>query len=160
MDALTFFLTNLLLQNLVLALVCFGLGLWLGALLWRKKSTKDIVEAKLAAKEADRSSDELFVENERLKKKLAETQSYTPPKEALSEATASTSSAAKKTDLTLVKGIGKASAAKLIKTGITSLEDLAGLTDEELKRLDATLKFSGRMLREDWANRARALIED
>ena len=61
-------------------------------------------------------------------------------------------------DITLIGGVGPALEKKLAEQGITSLKQIAELTDEEIKRLDGELKLRGRIEREEWIDQANELI--
>jgi len=60
-------------------------------------------------------------------------------------------------DLTLISGIGAATAQKLQAAGIVSYRQLATLGGEEIERLEATIKWPGRIHREHWIEQAREL---
>lgn len=60
--------------------------------------------------------------------------------------------------VTTLKGLGPKLAARLGELGITTVGDIAALTDEEAARLDAQLgAFAGRITRDRWIEQARFL---
>lgn len=61
-------------------------------------------------------------------------------------------------DLTAIKGLGSKMAEKLAAEGITSFNQLAGMTAEEVEALDAKIKsFAARFKRYDWGQQAKDL---
>lgn len=60
-------------------------------------------------------------------------------------------------DLTLISGIGAATAQKLQAAGIVSYRQLATLAGEEIERLEMAIKRPGRIRRERWIEQAREL---
>jgi class III poly(R)-hydroxyalkanoic acid synthase PhaE subunit len=62
-------------------------------------------------------------------------------------------------DLTQIKGVGPKLAERLHAEGITSLKQIAELTDDEIARLDEKIAvLRGRIIREDWRAQASALL--
>ena len=59
-------------------------------------------------------------------------------------------------DLKLINGIGPALEKKLHACGVASFRDLATLSDADIERIEAVIKFAGRIRREDWMGQARA----
>ena len=60
--------------------------------------------------------------------------------------------------VTMIKGLGPKVAARLAEHGITHVDHLAALSDDEAAALDAKLgNFSGRMARDRWIEQARLL---
>ncbi len=59
-------------------------------------------------------------------------------------------------DLKLINGIGPALEKKLHACGIASFRDLATLSDADIERIEAVIKFAGRIRREDWIGQAKA----
>ncbi len=59
-------------------------------------------------------------------------------------------------DLKLISGIGPALEKKLRACGVTSFRDLATLNDADIERIEAVIKFAGRIRREDWIGQAKA----
>ena len=61
-------------------------------------------------------------------------------------------------DLTRIKGIGAVIAARLRKLGITSYEQVAGLGDTDIEKINAELNFKGRIEREQWIQQAQEFL--
>jgi len=60
-------------------------------------------------------------------------------------------------DLKLISGIGTALEKKLRKQGIASYRQLAALSDQDIARIEATIKAAGRIGRENWIGQAKTL---
>ncbi len=80
-----------------------------------------------------------------------------PSKEAV--ALAEKPSAPRRDDLTVIRGIGKSIEKKLNALGITTFEQMAAWTREDLDRVDAALAFPGRAQRENWVGQAKTLAQ-
>ena len=61
-------------------------------------------------------------------------------------------------DLTTINGIGPVIAGKLTALGITTFQQVADFTADDVERIDGELNFKGRIEREDWINQAKALV--
>ena len=61
--------------------------------------------------------------------------------------------------VTEITGIGPAMAARLAEAGITSLEQIAELSEEEATQLDNYLNLGGRIARDNWVQQAKGLLE-
>jgi small subunit ribosomal protein S2 len=61
-------------------------------------------------------------------------------------------------DLAKLTGVGPQIVKKLNEHGVYHYWQLAAMTDEEAAKLDADLRFNGRILRDKWSEQARALI--
>ncbi|MEX0860926.1 MAG: 50S ribosomal protein L21 [Cucumibacter sp.] len=61
-------------------------------------------------------------------------------------------------DVKLISGVGPALEKKLAAAGVTSLKQIAKFTGKDIGRIDAELKFKGRIDREDWTGQAKALL--
>lgn len=59
-------------------------------------------------------------------------------------------------DLKLINGIGPALEKKLNASGVFNFRDLAMLSAADIERIEATIKFVGRIHREDWIGQAKA----
>ena len=62
-------------------------------------------------------------------------------------------------DITQLNGIGPVIKGRLAKLGITSIKQIAALTDEDIERIDQELAFKGRIRREQWVEQAKQLLE-
>ncbi len=60
-------------------------------------------------------------------------------------------------DLKRIKGIGFQIEKKLNSLGVTSYEDIANWTGEDIERISQSLDFKGRIQRENWVEQARIL---
>ena len=83
------------------------------------------------------------------------TKETAPKKEAPKKAAAASGS----DDLTQLKGVGPVIAKKLAAAGVTSLQQVADFSPEDVERIDAELNFKGRIDREDWIGQAKELIK-
>ncbi len=61
-------------------------------------------------------------------------------------------------DLAKLTGVGPQIVKKLNEHGVFHYWQLAAMTDEEADKLDADLRFNGRIIRDKWSEQARALI--
>ena len=61
-------------------------------------------------------------------------------------------------DLAKISGVGPQIVKKLNEHGVFHYWQLAAMTPEEAAKLDADLKFNGRIARDKWSDQARALI--
>ena len=61
-------------------------------------------------------------------------------------------------DLSLLSGVGPVLEKKLREAGITTFRQIAELTPERAKELDAQLKLGGRIEREEWIEQAKELM--
>ncbi|KAB2936272.1 MAG: hypothetical protein F9K25_01295 [Candidatus Contendobacter sp.] len=67
-------------------------------------------------------------------------------------------SPAEKDDLKLISGIGPVLEGKLNGAGITTYQQIAALTGDEIERLESeVINFSGRVHRDDWIGQAKTL---
>lgn len=79
--------------------------------------------------------------------------------ERLAEESAVTEIPKSTDDLTKINGIGPAIAKKLNARDITSFAQIANLTEADVAELEKeVIKFSGRILREDWIGQAKELV--
>ncbi len=67
---------------------------------------------------------------------------------------------AKKDDLSQISGVGPVIVGKLEGLGITTLQQVADFTAEDIERVDAELNFKGRIEREEWVKQAKELLAD
>ena len=61
-------------------------------------------------------------------------------------------------DLTKIKGIGRVLNKKLHGLGITSFQQIADFTPDDIDRVNAVLSFPGRIEREQWIEQAKAIV--
>jgi len=82
-----------------------------------------------------------------------------PKKEAASKAaTLFTAPEGEPDDLTVIKGIGPVAAGQLKEQGLTTFAQLAGLTDEDIARIDEAMPFSTDQIK-DWREQAKKLAQ-
>ena len=62
-------------------------------------------------------------------------------------------------DLTRISGVGPVLQEKLYRLGITTYQQIAELTPEDIARVDEVLDFPGRVEREDWVGQARKMLD-
>ena len=65
-----------------------------------------------------------------------------------------------KDNLQLIKGVGNVLEKLLNDTGIYHFDQIANLTKEEVKWLDNSMAFPGRIEREKWVEQAKELVEN
>ncbi len=63
-------------------------------------------------------------------------------------------------DLKRISGVGEVLEGKLNALGITTFEQIANFSDDDIARVDDALDFKGRIEREDWLSQARSLIAE
>ncbi|WP_421724831.1 50S ribosomal protein L21 [Bauldia sp.] len=63
-------------------------------------------------------------------------------------------------DLKKLSGVGPVLEKKLHGLGVTSFDQIAAWTDEDIARIDEALDFKGRIEREDWIGQAKQFIAD
>ncbi|NEW61499.1 hypothetical protein GSY74_09415 [Sulfurovum sp. bin170] len=64
-----------------------------------------------------------------------------------------------KDNLQLIKGVGKVMEGVLNENGIYHFDQIANWTDEEIKWMNSTIYFPGKIEREDWRGQAKDLAE-
>ena len=62
-------------------------------------------------------------------------------------------------DLTKISGVGPVMVSKLEKLGITTYQQVADFTAEDIARIDEELNFKGRIERDDWVKQAAELAK-
>jgi acyl-CoA dehydrogenase len=80
-----------------------------------------------------------------------------PDVDAAPSAASVTPSASAGSELQGIKGIGPKLEQELQTLGYLRFEQIANLTDEEIERIEAHIRFKGRIAREDWIGQARVL---
>ena len=63
-------------------------------------------------------------------------------------------------DLKKISGVGEVLEGKLNALGITTYEQIANFSDEDIAKVDDALDFKGRIEREDWISQARSFIAE
>jgi len=63
-------------------------------------------------------------------------------------------------DLKLIAGITPELASKLNKLGLIKFEQIANLSDDDIARVDETLKLNGQIENDDWTSKAVALMAE
>ncbi len=63
-------------------------------------------------------------------------------------------------DLKQLSGVGPALEKKLHAAGVTTFEQIANFTAEDVARIDEVLSFKGRIEREDWIGQAKAIVAE
>jgi len=71
-----------------------------------------------------------------------------------------TPSKAEPDDLAKLSGVGPKLVEKLNGLGITTFEQIANFSDDDIAQVDEVLKFKGRMEREDWVGQAKAFMAE
>jgi small subunit ribosomal protein S2 len=61
-------------------------------------------------------------------------------------------------DLKKITGVGPSLERKLRELGVTKLDQIANLSDEDMEKIDAALNSKGRIQRDDWVGQARVLV--
>ena len=81
-----------------------------------------------------------------------------PKKAAEPKKTAKKESAAD--DLTRISGVGPVIVGKLEKLGITTFQQVADFTAEDIERIDGELNFKGRIERDEWVKQAKEFLAE
>ncbi len=63
-------------------------------------------------------------------------------------------------DLKKISGVGPALEKKLHALGVTTFEQVANFTAEDIEKVDDALSFKGRIERDDWVGQAKALADE
>ncbi|MEE2567102.1 hypothetical protein [Hyphobacterium marinum] len=63
-------------------------------------------------------------------------------------------------DLLVIRGLGPKAAAALREGGVTSFEQIAAWTGDDVAEWDEKLNARGRITRDDWVGQAKALIDE
>lgn len=94
-----------------------------------------------------------------------------PKKKAAKKTTKSTAAAAPKAapkaaakagadDLSKISGVGPVLVGKLNALGITTFQQIADFTAEDIERVDGELNFKGRIERDDWVAQAKQFLNE
>ena len=62
-------------------------------------------------------------------------------------------------DLSKISGVGPVIVGKLEKLGITTFQQIADFTADDIARIDEELNFKGRIERDDWVKQAKEFLE-
>jgi len=62
-------------------------------------------------------------------------------------------------DLKAITGVGPVIEKRLNEVGVTRFDQIAGLTDEDVAKVDAALDLKGRIARDDWVGQAKKLTQ-
>ena len=113
--------------------------------------------------EVDESGQELLEDTRPLAARAATPQAKPPsptpqPAAEARDDTATASAEVGADDLTQINGVGPVIKEKLATLGITSLQQIAALTAEDVERIDQELSFKGRIQREEWVQQAQKLV--
>ncbi|MCL4161942.1 UNVERIFIED_CONTAM: hypothetical protein GTU68_040534 [Idotea baltica] len=90
------------------------------------------------------------------KAKAAEPKAEAPKKAAPKKAAAKTDGA---DDLTRISGVGPVIVGKLEALGITTFQQVADFTPEDVERIDGELNFKGRIDRDEWIKQATEFLK-
>lgn len=63
-------------------------------------------------------------------------------------------------DLSRISGVGPVLVGKLEALGITTLQQVADFTAEDIERIDGELNFKGRIERDDWVGQAKQFLNE
>lgn len=61
-------------------------------------------------------------------------------------------------DVSLIGGVGPVLKLKLAEYGVTSLKEIAGMSDAEVAKMDDVLELKGRAARDEWVEQAKELV--
>ena len=67
---------------------------------------------------------------------------------------------AEKDDLSRINGVGPVIVGKLEAMGITSFQQVADFTEQDIERIDDELNFKGRITRDNWVEQAKAILKE
>ncbi len=90
------------------------------------------------------------------KAKVAETKAEAPKKTATKKVAAKTDGT---DDLTRISGVGPVIVGKLEALGITTFQQVADFTPEDVERIDGELNFKGRIERDEWIKQATEFLK-
>ena len=109
-------------------------------------------EPKVAKKKAKKKADKPKAE--------AKPAVEAPAEPAPTETAKAEPAATTKDDLTRISGVGPVIVGKLEAMGITSFQQVAEFTAEDIERIDGELNFKGRITRDDWVEQAKAFLKE
>ena len=82
-----------------------------------------------------------------------------PKKAAASKPVAASKSESKADDLTRISGVGPVIVGKLEALGVTTFQQVADFTVEDIERIDNELNFKGRIERDEWVKQAKEFLK-
>ena len=83
-----------------------------------------------------------------------------PKAEAKPAAKKAPAKSAGKDDLTRISGVGPVLCGKLEKLGITTFQQIADFSKEDIDRIDDELNFKGRIERDEWVKQAKEFLQE
>jgi len=92
-------------------------------------------------------------------KKAAPKKAEAPKKAAPKKTEAPKAAATEKDDLTRISGVGPVIVGKLEALGITTFQQVADFTPEDVERIDGELNFKGRIDRDEWIKQATEFLK-
>lgn len=130
-----------------------------------KEQARLDLERKANQTEAERAEAERLAELERIEREAAEAKDKAEREaaeaaeaEAAAEAKRNAGEPAAPVGVTAIKGIGDKMAGKLAEKGITTLEQIATMSDAFKASLDADLNLKNAIDRDGWIDQAKALL--
>ncbi|OGT89121.1 MAG: hypothetical protein A2286_11570 [Gammaproteobacteria bacterium RIFOXYA12_FULL_61_12] len=159
MDAITYFFFNSTLLIVVLAIVFFLLGLWLGWWLWgrccrgqtcgHQPEPANSPVASTAGAAPAQAFSAFSAEVDSGKARIDDTLGvlYHEPPEA-------------RDDLTIIKGVAEVLNGKLNAFGVYTFKQIASWDDTIIKEFSKKLAFRDRVWRENWVGQAKALHKE
>jgi len=145
-------------QMWLLLFLAFGIGIAAGWRIWSGGTGGDrraLVAAQEEVSRLRRQNDDLSRSLAAARKDNDETVESAP-----SAAEPETGTPVPHNDLLVIRGLGPKAAAALREGGVTSFEQIAAWTDEDVAQWDGQLNARGRITRNDWVGQAKALIDE
>ncbi len=93
-------------------------------------------------------------------KKAAKTEAKADDKPAVKKAPAKAKKAEGGDDLTRISGVGPVIVGKLEKMGITTFQQIADFSADDIERVDNELNFKGRIERDEWVKQAKEFLAE
>lgn len=149
-------------QMWLLLFVAFGIGIAAGWRIWSGGTGSERRSLVSAQEEVAR----LRRQNDDLSRSLAAARKDNPVEDANTQDDAKPSEAAagqssgSHNDLLVIHGLGPKAAAALREGGVTSFEQIAAWTKDDVTDWDDRLNAKGRIERDDWIGQAKALIDE
>ncbi len=92
-------------------------------------------------------------------KKAPAKKAEAPKKEAVKKAAPKAKKAEGGDDLSKISGVGPVIVGKLEKLGITTFQQIADFTADDIARIDGELNFKGRIERDNWVSQAKEFLK-